>query len=620
MESLAPSLSRLLSRQVATQLLQQTSVLMPGTTLLLLTASGEPYVALNAEPAAGAAVSAALPESTLPLQVSGESYGTLVARGPDVQRSDAQALLHLTCVNLTRLLSCTLEARELAQETLDRYREINLLYRMAETVGISLDPDEIPRLILEEAAHVIQADVGAVVLEGGAQACTLYDVAASSRLLEEIVLVATPDSLTEPRSGILTTDQLPSYVQRLGSVLCVPMKVHERYVGSVNLGRLVGQPVFTAGDQKLLLALSGQAGAAIENARLFASLKQQRDAIAKMKDDMDNIFASIGSGIITLDGEQVIAIINPAAERILGVRAGDVLGQPYQDALPGVGKQLAMLVDIVRQRDEAVFGYELRPSVPMRGSLNLRLHLSPLKDRQNRTTGIAIVLDDLTQQRQLEALVRMVRGTFERYVPPQVVEQLLSDPSQVRLGGVRREVTILFADARSFTAFSQRLDPEAVVELLNRHLTLMADAILDEEGTLDKFMGDGVMALFNAPLSQPDHALRAVRAALRMQAAIAALRDQLPAEQFLSFGVGIATGPAVVGNVGSPSLQNYTAIGDSVNLASRLQSYASPGQILLNTASYTYVRHEVEACELGRINFKGHSEPDLVYQVLGLRQ
>jgi class 3 adenylate cyclase len=100
----------------------------------------------------------------------------------------------------------------------------------------------------------------------------------------------------------------------------------------------------------------------------------------------------------------------------------------------------------------------------------------------------------------------------------------------------------------------------AVVELLNRHLTLMADAILDEEGTLDKFMGDGVMALFNAPLSQPDHALRAVRAALRMQAAIAALRDQLPAEQFLSFGVGIATGPAVVGNVGSPSLQNYTAM------------------------------------------------------------
>jgi len=162
------------------------------------------------------------------------------------------------------------------------------------------------------------------------------------------------------------------------------------------------------------LALSGQAGAAIENARLFASLKQQRDAIAKMKDDMDNIFASIGSGIITLDGEQAIAIINPAAERILGVHAGDVLGQPYQVALPGLGKQLAMLVDLVQQRDEAVFGYELRPILPLRGSLNLRLHLSPLKDRQNRTTGIAIVLDDLTQQRQLEALVRMVRGTFER--------------------------------------------------------------------------------------------------------------------------------------------------------------------------------------------------------------
>jgi adenylate cyclase len=132
-------------------------------------------------------------------------------------------------------------------------------------------------------------------------------------------------------------------------------------------------------------------------------------------------------------------------------------------------------------------------------------------------------------------------------------------------------------------------------------------------------MGDAVMAVFNAPLAQPDHALRAVRAAWRMQQAITEVHRRLPEEECLRFGVGIVTGPAVVGNVGSPDLQNYTAIGDSVNLASRLQTHAGPGQILLDARAHERVRQQVVTRELGYVQFKGHSEPDLVFELIDLR-
>jgi len=181
-------------------------------------------------------------------------------------------------------------------------------------------------------------------------------------------------------------------------------------------------------------------------------------------------------------------------------------------------------------------------------------------------------------------------------------------------------VTTLFADIRGFTSYSEKLEPEVTVDVLNRYLTLASEAILSEEGTLDKFYGDGVMALFNAPLSQPDHVLRAVRSALKIMDALNEIHQQMLPENRLAFGMGITTGPAVVGSIGSNTIKNYTAIGDSVSLASRLQSHAEPMQILLNVLAYERVRDHVVARELGYVQVKGHSEPDLVFEVLRLKE
>jgi adenylate cyclase len=173
---------------------------------------------------------------------------------------------------------------------------------------------------------------------------------------------------------------------------------------------------------------------------------------------------------------------------------------------------------------------------------------------------------------------------FKTYMPVQVADALMADPTRARPGGQRREVTILFADLEGFTALAERTPPEQVVDTLNVMLSTMAEVIIAHGGMVDKFMGDGVMAIFNAPLDQPDHAYQALQAAIEIQRRVAA--QVVPAP--LRVNLGVYTGEAVVGNVGGAHLLNYTAIGDAVNLAKRLQEMAHGGQIL--TSAETLAR------------------------------
>jgi adenylate cyclase len=277
------------------------------------------------------------------------------------------------------------------------------------------------------------------------------------------------------------------------------------------------------------------------------------------------------------------------------------------------------LIDRVKTEGEDLVDYELTFELPGRSKVVLRVSLSPLRDKRSIITGTTIVIDDLTEQRKLAARARRIRRTFEQYVAPRVVERLLSDPDTARLGGTRREVTTLFADIRGFTTFGERQPPETLVEVLNRYLSLAADVILSEEGTLDKYFGDGVMAVFNAPLSQPDHTLRAVRAALAIREAVLEMHPQLPEPHRLQFGIGITSGMSVIGSIGSNRMKNYTAIGDCVNLASRLQRSASHGEILLGGEAYQKVAPHVEGRDLGIVEIRGHIEPIRVFRVCGLR-
>jgi class 3 adenylate cyclase/DNA-binding response OmpR family regulator len=228
----------------------------------------------------------------------------------------------------------------------------------------------------------------------------------------------------------------------------------------------------------------------------------------------------------------------------------------------------------------------------------------------------ARLLQEVAQTKEREK--KQLRGLFERYLAPSVVEQLVAQPDKVALGGVRQVVSVLFADIRGYSDFSTRAAPEVLVDVLNRHIAVAAEAILAQGGTLDKFLGDAVMAYFNAPLAQPDHALRAVRAAWRICRVVDESLADLPPASQLEFGVGISTGEALVGNIGAAQLMSFTVIGDAVNVSRRLQEVARGGQILICQQVYGLVRGYVEARPVGVVELRGRPRPEPVLEVVAV--
>ncbi len=209
-----------------------------------------------------------------------------------------------------------------------------------------------------------------------------------------------------------------------------------------------------------------------------------------------------------------------------------------------------------------------------------------------------------------------IRTMFQRFVPPRVVDLILEHPEQVQLGGKRQEISILFADIRGYSAYSENLPPEAVVAMLNDYLSLAANVVLSYGGTLDKYLGDGIMAIFNAPEVQENHVSQAAQAALMLQTAAREMSAQR--QDPLAFGIGLHVGEAVVGYVGTDMAINYTAIGDVVNVAKRLQEAAKPGQILVEEA----FAHRLNANggaqlqSIGSITAKNRTKPIEVYELL----
>ncbi len=213
---------------------------------------------------------------------------------------------------------------------------------------------------------------------------------------------------------------------------------------------------------------------------------------------------------------------------------------------------------------------------------------------------------------------RKIMQAFQKYVAPQVVEEISKNHDyQIKLGGEKRHIAVLFVDIRGFTPLSEALQPEQVVEILNEYLALVTDAIFKNDGTLDKFIGDAAMAVFNAPFDSEDYIYKAVCTARDIAAGSDRIADKFM-ERFgkkVSYGIGVNCGDAVVGNIGSDFRMDYTAIGDTVNTAARLESNAKAGQILISEAVYKNLDNRVKVTEVGEIPLKGKSKGIMVYSL-----
>jgi len=215
---------------------------------------------------------------------------------------------------------------------------------------------------------------------------------------------------------------------------------------------------------------------------------------------------------------------------------------------------------------------------------------------------------------QLQGRNRLLHQLLNRYVSPEVADMILKDPEKhLRLGGFTRPVTILVADIRGFTRFTESSSAAHVVETLNSIFSALTPVIFKHGGTFDKYLGDAIMAFYGAPMSGPDDHVRAARTALEMQTVFAALQAQQPPLKQLGLGIALNSGDAIVGNVGSETVMDYTVIGDTVNVTHRLQGEARSGEVLISAETYALLKDHVVAEPLGMHYVKGRSEPVQVY-------
>jgi adenylate cyclase len=214
----------------------------------------------------------------------------------------------------------------------------------------------------------------------------------------------------------------------------------------------------------------------------------------------------------------------------------------------------------------------------------------------NRIQGVAIVIDDVTEIRRHNETIRVVNT----YLSEEMVSNIQSIDN-LGLGGEDREISVVFADVRGFTTFSEQLEPEEVMSVINQYLSVSSHAVQTTQGVIDKFMGDAILALYNTQLNpQDDHPIRAVQAAIAMRDNVLKLHHQLPPSHQLFYGIGIHTGLAAIGNIGSPSRKEFTAIGEAIVYAKKLQECARGGEIVVSETTYQQVKRLVEAEQVER--------------------
>lgn len=619
-------LPQLFSRAEAKALLAPWAALAPDTGWSLLDA--EKKVIARVGWWAKDALPATVEVKAWPLNAGPHPFGALLVCGP---RTTWEPLAPLAQQAVELFLMQALERHQLANETLERYREINLIYRLSEALGAARQLHQIGEQVLVECRNVIRADGGALFLYTGEtyalQLAAHFDTSSAQTgpaFFKEVIqhyqahdpaIILT----TEPPMRQVAEGRAEASWQAAAAwqaALWAPLKIQTLVLGGLVLGRTPNAPAFVASDQKLLTTIAGQTALAVENARLFEDLQHAFSRTLEIKTLLDDIFTSIPSAIITVGPAHTITTFNQAAENLLGVPAARALARPLPELFPVLW---ALAQQALTQGGPTALEEMLLPRNLPLTPVPILATAAPLRDGQAAPKGVALVLTDLTRQKQLETEREHIHQVLGRVIAPRVRDRLLADPRSLNpTTGIRQTVTVVFADLHQFTAFSEVTPPETLLRILNGHLTIVAQAVLAEEGTLDKFMGDAVMAFWNAPDAQPDHGLRAVRAMWRMLRDLETYHANLPALQRLRFSVGIASGEAMVGKVGTPELFNYTVIGDTVNLAQRLEDLAEPGQILLSDAAYQAVATRVQARALPPVQLRGRQQTEMVYELLQL--
>lgn len=373
---------------------------------------------------------------------------------------------------------------------------------------------------------------------------------------------------------------------------------------------------FNRSDQEFMQAFNTQAGVALQNAKLFATVKQQEQL-------QRDILRSLSNAVISTDKSGHVIAANESARILLGMENSDRLeGKLVRDLIRLEAGEFSKWFDAALEGKDEKARQQYYPDQTLVCASNdeehsIHLSINSIADASDPTNvyGALVVMEDISDEKRL-------KSTMYRYMTQEVAEQLLAS-GDTGLGGQRKEVSVLFSDIRSYTTLTEGMQAEEVVAMLNEYFESMVDAVFKYKGTLDKYIGDAIMAVFGSPLPLKDHAWCAVQTAVEMRKRLIEFNNIREAEgkQTIKIGIGIHSDEVVSGNIGSSKRMELTSIGDGVNLGSRLEGTSKMygTDIVISEKTYLPCADKIYVRELDYITVKGKSEPVKIYELVGLK-
>ena len=414
---------------------------------------------------------------------------------------------------------------------------------------------------------------------------------------------------------------------RMNSAIALPL-----FTPKARLGVLIvnaEKPNFYNRERFYFLDSFAQLGAGmLHNTRLFEELKEKLREVEALERYQENVFNSMTNLLVTTDRSGNIHYFNQVAAERLGLTE-EVIGKGFEDFFKKeIDKKILNQIRKAENSGAEILGSEGIIRRKEKEDIDFSLNISPLKGKRGKHEGLTLLFTDQTRERELKAEMnvaveerRIIKDMFARYLSNDMVENLMTHPELVKLGGDKKVATIFFADIRGYTSFSETKEPEYIIEVLNEYFTEAVEIIIQHNGYIDKFIGDAIMAAWGVPMATVEEdAYEAVSCALEIQDKVKS-KDRVffrgPASK-LKVGIGMHTGPLVAGNLGSSRRMDYSVIGDTVNVAARLEGVAGPGEVVITDKTYDLLGDHFKVKEMQAVKVKGKKDPLRVFIVLDL--
>jgi len=518
---------------------------------------------------------------------------------------------------LMRQAASVLENAQLYERVARARREEAKLLEVTNAIASELQLDPLLRKIIGAATEMLDAERSTLFMFDP-ESDELWSRIAEGLEVKEIRIPSTsgiagacftsgkviniPDAYQDPRFNP-DLDRKTGF--RTHNLLTIPVftKNREKIAVIQVLNKRGG--AFDAFDEKRLMAFSAQAAIALENARLFEDVLNARNY-------NESILKSMSNGVITLDRRQCVAKVNDAVLRLLKWDPEKVTGRALRELFGERNKWIFDGLQKVISSGTTEVSMDTEICLEDGALISANTSIVPLIDIYDQPIGYMIVIEDITKEKR-------VKTTMARYMTKDLVDRLLEQGDDA-LGGQSQVATVLFSDIRDFTSISENLGPKETVSMLNEYFTDMIDVIFSRHGVLDKYIGDAIMALFGTPFPADLDADNAVLVANEMVRELDRFNQERRrrGQATISIGIGISTGEVIAGNIGSPKRMDYTVIGDTVNLAARLESATKyyGVKILLSEFTARALRHDHAIRQIDRIRVKGKKHPVSVYESL----